>query len=245
MNRDNWANRAMHRASWNGQILSGRCEDNDGTWFAISKRGRIAFLVNTSILLDRVDPDEGSELYPFEFLKSNMSPHDFANHVKQREVDRHEELDDESDGWSYSLIVADLISNAMVHIRKPVGSEPTVIIETVPFGVHSVSPYGGLDSNAFPRDTRLRTFFRVMINDLGNDEVPPLREISENTEGGRDAVNLETMDAHPSEELGIQRFGTTSKTTLAVKRNNKVIFNEGHRNYHGDWNWRELNFKIQ
>ncbi|KAL9306807.1 putative transport and Golgi organization protein [Arabidopsis thaliana] len=71
MNRDNWENRVISGASWsrNGQILSGRCKANNGTWFGITKGGRVAFLVNTSLLLDRVKSYSGSELYPVRFLE--------------------------------------------------------------------------------------------------------------------------------------------------------------------------------
>ncbi|CAL9215704.1 unnamed protein product [Arabidopsis halleri] len=196
MNRDNWENR---------QILSGRCEDNGGTWFGINKRGRVAFLVSAEILLDRVDPDTGSELYPIEFLESNRSPQDFAlHHVAQREEERHNngELDDPADGWSYSLIVADMTLNSMIHIRKPEQEEPDVIIQPVPFGVHTLSPYEGLDSTVSPRDSRLRGLFSQMIGDLGNVQQPQMKEIAGrfmyNAEGGRDVVFLQTRDEHPS-----------------------------------------------
>lgn len=63
--------RVISGASWsrNGQILSGRCKANNGTWFGITKGGRVAFLVNTSLLLDRVKSYSGSELYPVRFLE--------------------------------------------------------------------------------------------------------------------------------------------------------------------------------
>ncbi|XP_020869905.1 uncharacterized protein LOC9326468 [Arabidopsis lyrata subsp. lyrata] len=147
MNRENWENRVISEASWNGngEILSGRCEDNGGTWFGISRGGRVAFLMSAEILFDRVDQNTGSELYPIEFLESNRSPQDFALHVAQREEERHYngELDDPADGWSYSLIVADMTLNSMVHIRKPSQQVPIVIIQPVPFGVHTLSPLEG------------------------------------------------------------------------------------------------------
>jgi len=63
--------RVISGASWSrhGQILSGRCKANNGTWFGITKGGRVAFLVNTSLLLDRVKSYSGSELYPVRFLE--------------------------------------------------------------------------------------------------------------------------------------------------------------------------------
>ncbi|KAG7592389.1 Transport and Golgi organization protein 2 [Arabidopsis thaliana x Arabidopsis arenosa] len=140
MNRDNWVHRDISGASWNGngQILSGRSADNDGTWFGISRGGRVAFLVSAEILLDHFDPFFASELYPIKFLEGNMTPQAFGNYVAQRgEVGQL---------LSFSLIVADMTLNSMIHIRKPEQAESNVMIQPVPFGVHTLSPYDGLDS---------------------------------------------------------------------------------------------------
>ncbi|XP_020866093.1 uncharacterized protein LOC110224394 [Arabidopsis lyrata subsp. lyrata] len=231
MNRDNWENRVIRGASWNanGHILSGRCEDNGGTWFGISRGGRVAFLVGSSLGLDYIEPDTGSELYPIEFLESNMSLEDFPLHVAQREAQRHNNGElDPSEGWSYSLIVADMTLNSMVHIWKTFQDDPDIIVNPVPFGVHTISPYFGLDSEA-SRDLRLRGLFNEMIDDLGNNQLPPLAEIAGrfmyNAEGDQedgDAVFLEAMTVHPNEQLGRQRLGTTSTTALVVERTGRA-----------------------
>ncbi|KAG7598599.1 Transport and Golgi organization protein 2 [Arabidopsis suecica] len=251
MNRDNWENRVISGTSWNrnGQILSGRCVANNGTWFGISKRGRVAFLVNAEILLDDVDQYTGSELYPIEFLESKKSPLEFADHVARRERQRHNNgyMSDPAEGWSYSLIVADMTLNSMVHIRKPVQAESNVMIQPVPFGVHTLSPYDGLDSTELPRDLRLRSLFSQMILDLGNNEL--MEEISwrfmYDAEGGRDAVFLQTRDDHPSGELGMLRFGTTSTTALVVKRTREVMLFERYMEVNGAWTTHDFAFNIQ
>ncbi|KAG7597707.1 Transport and Golgi organization protein 2 [Arabidopsis suecica] len=175
MNRENWVHRVISGASWNenGQILIGRSADNGGTWFGISRGGRVAFLVSAEILLDYVDPHAGSELYPIDFLESNRSPQDFALHVAQREEIRH---NNPVVGWSYSLIVADMTLNSMIHIRKPEKEEPDVIIQPVPFGVHTLSRYG-LDAI---EDWDLLVFdvFNEMTANLGNNPLPYLDEIA-------------------------------------------------------------------
>ncbi|XP_010455477.1 PREDICTED: uncharacterized protein LOC104737074 [Camelina sativa] len=228
MNRDNWANRVISKASWEGQILSGRCQDNDGTWFAISERGRVAFLMSITLLDDQVDPNDGCEFYPIEFLKSNMSPLEFADHVEKLEAGRQK-------AWSYCLIVADMASNSMVHIRKPNQDEPNVVKQTVNFGVHTLSPYNGLDSlvSARSKDLRLKHLFNEKIGDLGNVQLPQLikfaRDFMCKPEGervGQDTMYVEMMARHPVSGLENQRFGTTSTTVLAVERTGGVKFFE-------------------
>ncbi|XP_010441639.1 PREDICTED: transport and Golgi organization 2 homolog [Camelina sativa] len=244
MNRDNWGNRVISKASWNrnGQILSGRCKKNEGTWFGISKRGRVAFLVNTSLLLDRVKANSGSELYPLHFLEGDLSPQQFAEELKQHEQESNERL-------VYSLIVADMTSNSMVHIRKPEAYKSNVVIENVTFGVHTLSSYEGLDSTESPRDLLLSGLFSQMIVDLGNNQLPPLRDIAGkfmyDTEGERDAVFLETTDEHPSGNLDMQRYGTTSTTALVVKHTREVMFFERFMDTNGGWDKHDFNFNIE
>ncbi|KAG7593518.1 Peptidase S9 prolyl oligopeptidase catalytic domain [Arabidopsis thaliana x Arabidopsis arenosa] len=245
--------RVISGASWNanGQILSGRCEDNGGTWFGISRGGRVAFLVGSSLGLDYIEPDRGSELYPIEFLESNMSLEDFALHVAQREAQRHNNGQlDPSEGWSYSLIVADLTLNSMVHILKTFQDDSDIIVNPVPFGVHTISPYFGLDSEA-SRDLRLRGLFNEMIDDLGNNQLPPLAEIAGrfmyNAEGDQedaDAVFLEAMTFHPNEQLGMQRIGTTSTTALVVERTGRARVFERYRD-NGAWPTHDFDFQIE
>ncbi|XP_010500918.1 PREDICTED: uncharacterized protein LOC104778223 [Camelina sativa] len=172
MNRDNWANREISRASRDvrSDSLSGRCKDNGGTWFAISSKGRVAFLMSKTLLEDKVDKDGGSELYPIDFMKSNVSPEEFADHVARCAKD--DKLDEKNNGWSYSLIVADLTLNSMVHIRKPHILAPDVLTETVPFGVHTLSPDGGLDSTDATRDLCLRDYFSQMIGVTNPQDFP-------------------------------------------------------------------------
>ncbi|XP_020869867.1 uncharacterized protein LOC9326449 [Arabidopsis lyrata subsp. lyrata] len=230
-------NRIISGASWNGngQILSGRSADNNGTWFGISRGGRVAFLVSVDTLLDHVDPQAGSELYPIEFLEGNMTPQDFANDVAQGE-----EVDEL---LSFSLIVADMTLNSMVHIRKPVQAEWNVMIQPVPFGVHTLSPYEGLDAIE-PWDLLVFDVFNQMTAELGNNPLPPLKEIAgimyDDAEE-EDAVFLQ-LAAHP--QFGMQLFGTTSTTALAVERTGRVRLFERYR-LDGGWHTHDFDFQIQ
>ncbi|AAF80613.1 F2D10.16 [Arabidopsis thaliana] len=233
MNRDNWENR---------QILSGRCKANNGTWFGITKGGRVAFLVNTSLLLDRVKSYSGSELYPVRFLEGNMSPEQFANEVKVHEKETNER-------HAYSLVVADMTSSSMVHILKPSDTKSDVVIETVPFGVHTLSSYEGLDSTDSARDLLLRRLFTQMVGNLGNVQQRQMEEIAGrfmyDAQAGRDAVFYHSRDEHPNGKLGTQRFGTTSTTALVVKRTREVMLFEKYMEQNGAWNTNNFAFNIQ
>ncbi|AEE30003.2 transport/golgi organization-like protein (DUF833) [Arabidopsis thaliana] len=236
--------RVISGASWsrNGQILSGRCKANNGTWFGITKGGRVAFLVNTSLLLDRVKSYSGSELYPVRFLEGNMSPEQFANEVKVHEKETNER-------HAYSLVVADMTSSSMVHILKPSDTKSDVVIETVPFGVHTLSSYEGLDSTDSARDLLLRRLFTQMVGNLGNVQQRQMEEIAGrfmyDAQAGRDAVFYHSRDEHPNGKLGTQRFGTTSTTALVVKRTREVMLFEKYMEQNGAWNTNNFAFNIQ
>ncbi|EOA14878.1 hypothetical protein CARUB_v10028204mg [Capsella rubella] len=254
MNRDNWGNRVITKASWDkkDRILCGRCEDNSGikdndvgTWLAISRRGRVAFLMSGTLLTDDVVPLYGCEKYPTEFLESDMSPREFAEHIVRRDGDKQ-------NTWSYSLIVADMVSGLMVHIRKPDPNKPDVMIEDVRFGVHTLSPHEGLDST-HPKDMHLKHRFTQMIKGLGDDPLKKLKEFAEGFmaspvgEGDQEPVFVDKMLNHPDIQrgLGKQRYGTTSTTALLVKHTREVMFFERFRKEDGVWDTHNIGFNFQ
>ncbi|EFH69365.1 predicted protein [Arabidopsis lyrata subsp. lyrata] len=244
MNRDNY-------------ILSGRCQDNGGSWFGISRGGRVAFLVSGDLLVDRVLPHMGSELYLIEFLAGNMTPQEFANDVARRNEMVYL--------TTFSLIVADMPLNSMVHIRKlqPMAVES----EIVPFGVHTLSAHGGLDGT-LPRDLLMRGIYNLMY---GNNPLPPLelaRRCMSNAEGGpHDALYLDKMVEH-FEKFNLTffmvhpctitnlflfnsvqyyggHFGTTSTTALVVERTGRVRVFERYMMENGTYNTHDFDFDLQ
>ncbi|EOA28481.1 hypothetical protein CARUB_v10024691mg [Capsella rubella] len=240
MNRDNWESRVIRATAWDDteQIVCGRCEENSGTWLGISKSGRVSFLVGSAITFDQIGHQGSSEMYPVRFLNENSSPMQFAEHLAQ---------DEDLEQWhTYSLIVADLNMQSMVHIRKPLAHETKLIIETVPFGVHTLSRRG-LDSTEFLRVTRLRDLFNDLVLEFGDhDQLPPLDQIAGMfmyDSEGTNALCLDTNEYHLL--LGRQeRYGTTSTTALVVKRTREVMFFERFRDINGEWDCIEHNFNL-
>ncbi|EOA28365.1 hypothetical protein CARUB_v10024570mg, partial [Capsella rubella] len=217
MNRDNWGNRAINGASWDGwlfleeaKIVCGRCEENSGTWLGISKSGRVSFLVGSAITFDQIGHQGSSEMYPVRFLNENSSPMQFAEDLAQ---------DEDLKQWhTYSLIVADLNMQSMVHIRKPLAV------------------------------TRLRDLFNELVVLFGDhDQLPPLDQIAcvfmyDDSEG-TNALCLDTIEDHLL--LGRQRYGTTSTTALVVKRTREVMFFERFRDINGEWDCNEHDFNLK
>ncbi|EOA39310.1 hypothetical protein CARUB_v10012339mg [Capsella rubella] len=212
MNRENYVNRDISGASWNSHMLCGLCEYNNGTWFAISTRGRVAFLVSRTLLVDHFYPASGCELYPVEFLESNLSPLAFADKY---------------------LIVADMNLNSMVHIRKPEKSQPEIMIQNVPFGVHTLSPFEGLDSTTDVRDVNLRDRFTQMISGLGNNPQPQLEKFARGF-----------MCSPGKGGQGKHLHGTTSTTALAVKHTREVMVFERFRDNYALWDEHNFHFDL-
>ncbi|XP_010459822.1 PREDICTED: uncharacterized protein LOC104740807 isoform X2 [Camelina sativa] len=161
MNRDNWYSRAIREVAWNDseEYLSGHCEANPTLfWLGVSKKGRVAFLVSSTLMLDQIDGIRGPDRYPDVFLRDHTSPQEFAENLV---LDEHTD-----EGHVFSLIVADVNCPSMIHIRKPDADESNFIVERVPSGIHSLS-INGLDEGS-PRDFRLRDHFERMICNMGN-----------------------------------------------------------------------------
>ncbi|CAH8252916.1 unnamed protein product [Arabidopsis lyrata] len=99
---------AINVADWDEekQILGGFYGQNGGTWCGISKRGRVAFLVDV-MPFDNVSR---CELIPLAFLKGALTPEEFGNSVVAERVMYN--------GLAFHLVVGDIKSNSMVYIAK-------------------------------------------------------------------------------------------------------------------------------
>ncbi|KAL9306773.1 putative transport and Golgi organization protein [Arabidopsis thaliana] len=116
-NRDNWDSWQVSfiqpwepkPAAWDesNQIFSVLPVHSFGTWFGISKQGRLVFLVNPP-KLNNLSP----VLRPVDFLLREMSPLDFA-----REWSENSKLAKiMNEGMSYHIVVADMKSKSMFYI---------------------------------------------------------------------------------------------------------------------------------
>ncbi|VVA94333.1 unnamed protein product [Arabis nemorensis] len=244
--------RVIKAAAWNEgeNILRGRCEESDGTWFCVSKRGRVAFLVDSALMVNMFDENgRGPESTPVEFFLSGLSPEMFAAKLVAEENEYHSQFEDEDDdemsGRAYELIVADITSGSMVYISKPSSVESVVHTQQVAFGVHTLS-LEGLDSGS-PKDQRLRGLFNEMIGQNGNQELPPMNELAARLYDPTEAVPGDELTALfvdkianlASSELDHERCGTTSTTAFSVNHTNKAKFYE---RYLENGNWYESNF---
>ncbi|EOA29007.1 hypothetical protein CARUB_v10025260mg [Capsella rubella] len=241
MNRENWGSRIIRAASWNenGQILRGIDERYSGTWFGISKKGRVSFVLSSS-LVSEYRREITPELCASHFLDGTESPQEFAESV---EADMEKKKMMYGHG-EFNLIVADLNLCSMFHIMKG-AHNPDVLIEEVPYGTHTLS-LRGLDCSNYRKDTRLRELFTHMIEDLkiddGDHQLPQLENIAGrfmyDAAGGMHALFSEDGDEE-------KRYGITSTTALLVKRTKKVMFFERFREESGVWNPYNFDFDIQ
>ncbi|KAG7597748.1 Transport and Golgi organization protein 2 [Arabidopsis suecica] len=232
MNRDNWEDRDISRASWNGngEILSGRSAETNGTWLGISRGGRVAFLVYEGPIscINRII---GAECLTLEFLQSNESPEDFAKSLAA-DSGRNTKI-------AYHLIVADIASNSMFQIFKPVDG----IVHTRPVGpgVHTLSS-SGLDCEVRDRDLRLKNSFGDMINrglpsQMG--ELPEIMYDPVRADGRSPLSSIFIVDT--TYEKG--NYGTRSTTALVVKPTNDVMFFERYREKFNE-NWKDHDFEF-
>ncbi|XP_023640368.1 uncharacterized protein LOC17889231 [Capsella rubella] len=147
MNRENWGSRIIRAASWNenGQILRGIDERYSGTWFGISKKGRVSFVLSSS-LVSEYRREITPELCASHFLDGTESPQEFAESV---EADMEKKKMMYGHG-EFNLIVADLNLCSMFHIMKG-AHNPDVLIEEVPYGTHTLS-LRGLDCSNYRKE---------------------------------------------------------------------------------------------
>ncbi|CAH2036731.1 unnamed protein product [Thlaspi arvense] len=255
-------------AAWDedNKILAGRCEVNGGTWFGVSRNGRVAFLADSALLFDGHDVTDvsggGAEWLPVQFVESKMSPKKFAEELQRIEKNSCMNGDDEEDdyemdpderGLTYNLIVADITSSSMYYICKPMAFKPRVDIEKVAFGVHTLSS-DGLDNPESPKDLRLKGLFNGIIVAYKNKQLPPLKELAERLMYDRvqavqgdqlSALFVEKMDFQPlTEDDEKKRYGTTSTTAFAVKPTKEVVFYERHFEPGGGWTHHDFTFNI-
>ncbi|ESQ49108.1 hypothetical protein EUTSA_v10021358mg [Eutrema salsugineum] len=240
-NRDNFDYWRIKAADWDKkeEILSGWIEQLGGTWCGISKSGRVAFLVDSDSFSNGLNRCLNSAKLPAEFLATSWSPAEFASMVAKR--------DSFNTGLAYNLIVADITSNTMSYISKPLAKKKNVHTENVGFGVHILS-LAGLDAKS-PKDLRLRHHFMEML--IGDYKNKPLKEIAtrlmydpnEAVKGDKlSAIFVDSMIQINRGEK--RRYRTTCTTALTVNPDKEVKFFEGYLMISGQWKEHDFTFQL-
>ncbi|RAL53187.1 hypothetical protein DM860_006859 [Cuscuta australis] len=251
LNRDEYYDRPTKPLGWweegDGEIAGGRDGAAGGTWLCCNTSGKVAFLTNVR---EGVDPSSSpaksrGEL-PVRFLKSNKSPHDFA-----------EELTGEADLFGgFNLVVVDLCSMTMLYITNRPKGKGVLVTEVSP-GIH-VLTNATLDS-PWPKAQRLRRGLKLVLEEYGESEIPvesTAKELMQDTTRDEDENDLPGI-LSPEFEFQLssifveiespsgRRFGTRSTSALAVKNSSEVEFYERSYHVNGLWEEQTISFNMK
>ncbi|KAK1559799.1 hypothetical protein Q3G72_018409 [Acer saccharum] len=225
-----------------GEILGGRDEKAGGTWLACSRDGKVAFLTNFRELQSIPQAKSRGDL-PVRFLKSKISPMDFAEELV-KEVDQYN---------GFNLIIADIQSKAMVYItNRP--EEGKSFVTYVSPGIHVLTS-ARLDS-PWPKAQRLGDNYRELLDEYGENELPMeemieklMRNTTKDDESSLPGIfppereyNLSSIFIDTETPLG--RYGTRSTSGLFIKSNGEVEFHERHLE-EDLWKAQTVTFQIE
>ncbi|VVA91976.1 unnamed protein product [Arabis nemorensis] len=217
------------------KILRGQPDNNFGTWFGISTKGKVAFLVDPSVS-NNLSP---SDLRPVDFLRGEMSPWDYAKQLSEDSA-FGETI---NKGLVYDIIVADINTNSMFYIAKKNAKEMHVNYEEVDFGVHTLSSVLGLDIK-FPKELSMKDLFNEMIGNNRIEQVQQMKQMAEKFVD--DPKKADKTGASSSFDIfgDEDRYKTMSTTALVVKPNKEVMFYERYFE-NGKWQEQDFPFKIE
>ncbi|KFK44182.1 hypothetical protein AALP_AA1G225300 [Arabis alpina] len=215
------------------KILRSQPDNNLGTWFGISKKGKVVFLVDPSVS----NKLSLSDLRPVDFLQDEMSPCDYARELSADSVDG----ETISNGLVYDIIVADINLNSMFYITKKDANKMHVHYEEVEFGAHTLSSVLGLDSKS-PKELRMKDLFNEMI---GKEQVSEMKQVAEKfvyeiKEADKTGASS-SFDIFGDED----RYKTMSTIALAVKPTKEVMFCERYLENNGKWQEHDFTFNIE
>ncbi|CAH9142470.1 unnamed protein product [Cuscuta epithymum] len=246
LNRDEYHDRptkALGRWEEDGEIVGGRDCVAGGTWLGCTK-GKIAFLTNVrekELNLSSSQSKSRGEL-PLRFLKSNKSPHDFA-----------EELMGEADLFGgFNLVVVDLCSMIVLYMtNRPKGRGGVLVTEVSP-GIH-VLTNATLDS-PWPKAQRLQKKFKLVLDEYSESEIPVesvAKELMIDTTKDAELpgvyspeleFHLSSIFVEAYRSKGVC-YGTRSTSALAVDNCSEVKFYERSLMNGGSWEERTMSFK--
>ncbi len=213
-NRDEDKSRESEPIHWlNNNILAGMDEKEGGSWFGITRRGRIAYLTNFR------DPESFDEnkrsrgLIVKSFLNSEESSVDFLNRL----------LDKVYEYNPFNLIVGESPE------RLYYFSSVNLNIVKIEDGVHGLS--NGLIDEPWPKVEKLKKGFKEVINEteidvnrlfdiLSDRESFPFEMLPDTGVGGELEVKLSPIF------VDFNGYGTISSTVLLVDKDNGVALRE-------------------
>ncbi len=213
-NRDEDKSRGSEPIHWlNNNILAGRDEKEGGSWFGITRRGRIAYLTN---FRDPKNFDENKKsrgLIVKSFLNSKDNPEVFLKNL----------LENIRDYNPFNLVVGKTpdelyyLSSANLNIIK------------IEDGIHGLS--NGLLDEPWPKVEKLKKGFKEAIREEDIDVDKLFRLLSD-----RETFPLDILpDTGVGDELEVklspifvdfEGYGTVSSTVLLVCRDNSVVLRE-------------------
>ncbi|CAL9215652.1 unnamed protein product [Arabidopsis halleri] len=123
----------VNEAAWleNDNILAGLGNPDGGTWLGCSRRGRVAFLLD-SIPWPR-HPTRRGEHLTLDFIEGTRTPDQFAEDVIRMQ----------NKGLTFHLVVADVFgTKSLVYICKKKRDSDHVTKTHVPYGVHTITTNG-------------------------------------------------------------------------------------------------------
>lgn len=213
-NRDEDKSRESEPIHWlNNHILAGRDEKEGGSWFGITRRGRIAYLTNFRDPKSFDESKKSRGLIVKTFLSSNENPIVFLDGLLS-EVEEYN---------PFNLIVGERPDELYYF------SSVKLSIEKVKDGIHGLS--NGLLDEPWPKVEKLKRGFKEAIKDK-NVDVNKLMELLSD----REVFPLDRLpDTGVGEELEIklspifvdfEGYGTVSSTVLLICRDNSVILRE-------------------
>jgi len=213
-NRDEDKSRDSEPIHWlNNNILAGKDEKEGGSWFGITRKGRIAYLTNFR------DPKafDGNKrsrgLIVKEFLSSKVGALEFL-----------EKLKSEAEIYNpFNLIVGEKVD--ILYYLSSVTKE----IKTIESGIHGLS--NGLLDEEWPKVVKLKNLFlnaiskhSIDINELFDmlydQEIFPLDKLPDTGVGKDLELKLSPIF------VDFEGYGTVSSTVLFIDKENNVFLRE-------------------
>ena len=213
-NRDEDKGRESEPIHWlNNNILAGKDEKEGGSWFGITRRGRIAYLTNfrNPKVFDESKKSRG--LIIKEFLNSTVGALEFLEKLKT-EVEIYN---------PFNLIVGEKI-DTLYYL-----SSVTKEIKVIENDIHGLS--NGLLDEEWPKVVKLKTLFTKSIKEPSIDVNELFNILSD-----RETFPLETLpDTGVGKDLEVklspifvdfEGYGTVSSTVLLIDKDNNVFLRE-------------------